>query len=74
MKYTIRGFLVTAAIWAGLIAAYSGIELYRGHVPFEMMKWEIGGRFVTIVFTIVMALGTAVGFASDRLQRQRASR
>lgn len=32
---------------------------------------QIGDKFVTLVLVIVMALGTLVGYASDRIQRER---
>lgn len=70
MKRTMLGLGVTAAIWAALIGAYAGIELVRGHVPFAMLQWEVGGKFITIVILMVLALGGGIGFASDRIQRR----
>jgi|GEM_PF-1800401 len=70
MSGMVKGFLITLALWAGLVGAYAGIELVRGNTPFAMLHWDVGGKFVTIVILLVLALGTAVGYASDRIQRE----
>lgn len=70
MKGTLVGLGVTALIWAGLIGAYAGIELVRGNVPFAMLHWDVGGKFVTIVVLCVLGLGAAIGFASDRIRQK----
>ena len=70
MKRTMLGLGVTAGIWAALVGAYALIELVRGHVPFAMLQWEVGGKFITIVVLLVLALGGGIGFASDRIQRR----
>lgn len=71
MKGTLIGLGITALIWAALVGAYAAIELVRGHVPFAMLQWELGGKFLTITVLFVLALGGAVGFASDRIRRQQ---
>ena len=70
MKNTVKGFLLTAAAWVVFTCMYSIIELLRGHLPFEMLKWSVGGKFLTITILFVLALGTAVGYASDRIQER----
>lgn len=70
MKRTLLGVLITGAIWAGLIGAYAGIEAVRGHVPFEMFQWELGGKFLVLSILSVLALGGSIGLASDRIQRR----
>lgn len=70
MRRTLLGLGITAAIWAALVTAYALIELVRGHMPFAMLHWDVGGKFVTIVVVMVLALGAGVGFASDQIQRK----
>lgn len=70
MSGTLRAFLITAAIWVALVAAYSAIELVRGHMPFAMLEWNAGGKFITLTVLSVMALGTAVGYAGDQIRRR----
>lgn len=74
MSRTLLGFLITAGLWILLVAAYSGIELARGHVPFALLRWEVGGKFIFIVVVVVLALGTLVGYASDRIQQRQGRR
>ena len=71
MKRTMLGLGVTAGIWAALVGAYALIELVRGHVPFAMLQWEVGGKFVTIVVFMVLFLGGLIGYTSDRMRRTR---
>jgi hypothetical protein len=68
MRGATKGFLITAGIWVLLLLAYAGIETVRGHAPFAMFTWNPGGKFVTATVLLVLALGTAVGVASDRIQ------
>lgn len=68
MKRTVRGFLITAALWLALVCMYSIIELVRGHVPFAMLQWDVGGKFILFTVLLVLGLGTGVGYASDRIQ------
>lgn len=68
MRGAIKGFLITAGLWACLLLAYILIEKVRGHAPFAMFTWEPGGKFVTFTILLVLALGTGVGLASDRIQ------
>lgn len=68
MKGTVRGFLLTSGTWVAFAAMYSLIELARGHVPFEMFRWETGGKFVTITVLLVVGIGTAIGYASDQIR------
>lgn len=70
MKRTLWGVLITAAIWALLIGAYAGIEVVRGHVPFAMFRWEQGGWFLSLSILAVLAMGGAIGLASDRIQKR----
>ncbi|MFZ5816446.1 MAG: hypothetical protein ACOY93_14285 [Bacillota bacterium] len=70
MRGAIKGFLVTAVIWVFLLLAYVGIEAVRGN-GLKMFTWEPGGKYVTITVALVLALGTAVGLASDRIQKSR---
>jgi hypothetical protein len=74
MKRMLQGLAVTALIWAALIGAYAGIELVRGHQPFAMVQWELGGKYLTIVILFVLGLGAAIGYASDQIQRRGAGR
>lgn len=74
MSRTLLGFLVTAGLWLLLVAAYSGIELARGNVPFALLRWDVGGKFIFIVVVVVLALGTLVGYASDRIQERQGRR
>jgi len=67
------GFLITLGLLVLLILAYVGIEALRGHDPFAWFAWVPGGRYVTITVAVVLALGTGIGIASDRL-RTRAGR
>lgn len=71
MKGTLIGLGITAAIWAALVGAYAAIELVRGNTPFAMLQWEVGGKFVTAVVLLVLALGALIGYTSDRLRRQQ---
>jgi Na+(H+)/acetate symporter ActP len=71
MKGTLLGLGVTSLIWAALVGAYAAIELVRGHRPFEMLQWEVGGKFVTIVILLVLFLGGMIGYTSDRIRRTR---
>ncbi len=68
MRGALIGFLTTAGLWVALILAFVGIELFRGHAPFAMFVWEPGGKFVTFTMLLVLALGTGVGLASDRIR------
>lgn len=68
MRGGMKGFLVTGALWVFLLLAYMGIELVRGHSPFAMFTWEPGGKYVTLTVLSVLALGTGVGVASDRVR------
>jgi hypothetical protein len=70
MRGTLVGLGITGAIWAALIGAYSLIELVRGNVPFAMLHWEMGGKFVTIVILCVLGLGAAIGYSSDQVRRK----
>lgn len=74
MNRTMLGFLLTAIAWIILIGMYALIEWVRGHVPFAMLRWEIGGKFITLVIISVLLLGTAVGYASDQIQKQKEKR
>jgi len=71
MKGTVLGFVLTLGAWAVFAAMYSLIELARGHVPFEMFRWEAGGKFVAITVVVILAIGTAVGYASDRIRAKQ---
>ena len=68
MRGGMKGFLITAGLWAFLLLAYMGIEIVRGHSPLAMFAWNPGGRYVTITITAVLALGTGLGIASDRVR------
>lgn len=70
MKRTLMGLGITALIWVPLIGAYAVIEWLRGNVPFAGMEWDVGGMFVTFTILLVLALGAAIGYASDRIQRK----
>lgn len=70
MKGTLKGFLFTAAAWVVFVSMYSGIELLRGHFPFEMLTWGYGGKYITITILFVLGLGTAIGYSSDRIQER----
>jgi hypothetical protein len=72
MRGAVKGLLITAGIWVFLVLAYMGIEKVRGHVPFAMFTWEPGGKYITITIALVLALGAAIGLASDRIQAERA--
>jgi len=68
MRGAVIGFLVTAGLWVFLVLAFVGIELFRGHAPFAMFTWEPGGKFVTFTVLLVLALGTGIGLASERIR------
>lgn len=68
MKHTLRAFLITGGLLAALVAAYALIEFLRGHVPFAYIEWALGGKFLTITFAVILAIGTLVGYASDVIQ------
>lgn len=70
VKRTLLGLGITALMWVPLVGAYAVIEWIRGNVPFAMMEWDVGGKYVTITILFVLALGAAIGFASDRIQRK----
>jgi apolipoprotein N-acyltransferase len=70
VKRTLMGLGITALIWVPLIGAYAVIEWLRGNVPFAGMEWDVGGMFVTFTILLVLALGAAIGYASDRIQRK----
>lgn len=69
MRGTLIGLGITASIWAALVGTYAAIELVRGHKPFEMLQWELGGKFVLITVLSVLALGALIGWTSDRMRR-----
>ncbi|HWI66350.1 MAG TPA: hypothetical protein VNT75_31355 [Symbiobacteriaceae bacterium] len=71
MRGTLIGLGVTASIWAALVGTYAAIELVRGHKPFEMLHWELGGKFVLITVLAVLAMGALIGFTSDRMRAHR---
>lgn len=71
MNGSVKGFLWTALGWALLIGAYAGIELVRGNMPFVLLEWNKGGKFITIVVVSVLAIGTAVGYAGDQIRKQQ---
>lgn len=73
MSGAAKGFLITAGIWVLLLLAFMGIEALRGHVPFAMFTWNPGGKYVTSTILLVLGLGTALGYTSDRI-RSRMSR
>jgi len=71
VRGTLIGLGITAAIWAALVGAYAAIELVRGNMPFAMLQWHVGGKFVFIVVLCVLGLGALIGYTSDRIRRQQ---
>lgn len=71
MRGALKGLGITAGVWLLLLLAFIGIELVRGNAPFAMFAWEPGGKFVTFTIGIVLALGAAIGLASDRIQASK---
>ncbi|HYF91298.1 MAG TPA: hypothetical protein VD969_03525 [Symbiobacteriaceae bacterium] len=71
MRGTLIGLGLTALIWAALVGAYAAIELVRGHRPFAMLQWDVGGKFILIVVLLVLGLGALIGFTSDRMRRRQ---
>jgi apolipoprotein N-acyltransferase len=69
MKGTLVGLLLTAAMWIVLVGLYAGIEWVRGHQPFAMFQWHIGGKFVASTVLLVLGLGAVIGYTSDRIRR-----
>lgn len=70
MSGTIRGFLLTLGAWVLLVGNYAVIEAVRGHRPFAMLQWENGGKYLLLTVLAVLALGTGIGYASDRIGRR----
>lgn len=70
MRGTLVGVLLTAFVWGALVGMYALIEFVRGNVPFAMLHWDMGGKYLTITILFVLALGGAIGFASDRMRRR----
>lgn len=70
VRKSLLGFAVTAGIWVALIALDLLIELVRGNQPWNMLQGHPGGRYLLIVIGFVLALGTAIGYASDRIRHK----
>lgn len=70
MRGTLVGLLLTALLWGALVGMYALIELIRGNVPFAMLQWDMGGKYLTVTILLVLALGAGIGFASDRMRRR----
>jgi len=68
MRGGVVGFCITLGLWVMLLLAYVGIETIRGHDPFAWFAWVPGGRYVSITVAVVLALGTGIGIASDRVR------
>lgn len=71
MSGTLKGFLITLGVWALLAGGYALIELLRGNVPFALFEWNAGGRFIIFTVLLVLALGTGIGRASDKIRSGR---
>ncbi|MFZ5825057.1 MAG: hypothetical protein ACOY94_12070 [Bacillota bacterium] len=67
MRKSLLGLLITTAIWLAMAAIYSLTELLRGGRPFTDLQWNVGWKFFLVVVVLVLALGTAIGHASDRI-------
>lgn len=63
-----KGFMITLGLWVALVGTSSLLEVARGEAPFAMLHWDVGGKFVLATFLFVLALGTGVGIASDRIR------
>jgi len=71
MRYTRLAFLLMLTAWAALTLVYVVIELVRGNAPFHMVRWETNGKLLLLVFLSVTGIGTAIGYASDQMQRTK---
>lgn len=70
MRGALVGIGITAAIFAALIGANVVVELAMGHPPFGMLNWSVSGKLVTFSGLFTLALGAAVGYASDYVRRR----
>src|SRR2546428_12325339 len=75
MKNWLKGLLLTGSVWVALIVMYLGIEFIMGDRPFAAFQtWGPSARFITFTVVAVLAIGAAVGYASDvvqaRIQRE----
>jgi hypothetical protein len=69
MATWLKGLLLTAAVWGALIVMYLIIEFLMGDRPFAAFEtWGPSARFITFTVTGVLALGAAVGYASDKVR------
>ncbi|MEW8978012.1 MAG: hypothetical protein AB2385_06360 [Symbiobacterium sp.] len=68
MRGGLIGFLVTLGIWVVLLLVHMGMEAVWGRSPFAVFTWDPTGRYVAITVAVVLALGTGVGIASDRVR------
>jgi len=71
MRYTRIAFLLTLGVWAALTTVYIIIELIRGNPPFNIVRWEVNGKLLLLVFLSVTAIGTSVGYVSDQMRRPK---
>ena len=70
MRRSLLGLLITAAVWVALLGISLVLELALGKNPFGMERAPSGGRFLLIVIGFVLALGTAIGYASERIRHR----
>ncbi|HYG58351.1 MAG TPA: hypothetical protein VD902_09860 [Symbiobacteriaceae bacterium] len=70
MRGALIGLALTGLVWAVLTGMYAMIEAIRGNVPFAMLQWDMGGKYLTLTILSVMALGAGIGYASDRMRRR----
>lgn len=68
----VRGFLITLGIWVFLTLTHMTIEWIGGRSPLAMFAREPRARYIAITVAVVLALGTAIGVASDRVRRRAA--
>lgn len=74
MSNAAKGFLITIGLWAALTLLYVVLELAMGRVPFALFDLSGNGKLIVLTVLFVTAIGTGVGFASDRIQAQQRRR
>lgn len=72
MRSWVKGLLLTAAAWVGVIAVYLLWEVALGDRPFAAFDtWGPSARFITFTVAGVMLLGALVGVASDKVRARQ---
>jgi len=69
VRGVLLGFLITLGMWLFLALAHMAMELAGGRSPLAAFTRDAGGRYIAVTVAVVLALGTGIGIASERVRR-----